>query len=157
MKLLNLKGFSGFMVVMQHLFVYGSLLFPELVEKLTGKYFVSVPAVLDGYKRFTVKGCDYPAIIHNKKSNVEGRLILNVDNMSLKILTFFEGDEYEKETVWVLTGTKKMEALAFIWRNDLLYLEDFDWNKDSFRESSLSLYLEKIAQETKDEFKSSNF
>ena len=82
---------------MQHLFVYGSLLFPELIEKLTGKNFSFLPAVLFGFQRLAVKDSDYPAIVPEVNKKVDGMLVLDVDRKSMKIFTYFEGDEYRKE------------------------------------------------------------
>jgi gamma-glutamylcyclotransferase (GGCT)/AIG2-like uncharacterized protein YtfP len=140
---------------MQHLFVYGSLLFAELVEKLTGAKFRSVPAVLPDFRRFAVKGCDYPAIIPENNTKTEGRLILNVDDESMKILAFFEGGDYIKKGVEVLAGSKKYEAIAFVWDDDLSCLEECDWDITNFRETSLQFYVEKVARETVKEFRDS--
>lgn len=140
---------------MQHLFVYGSLLFPELTEKLTGKTFKSVVAVLSGFKRFALKGCDYPAIIPKNSSDVEGLLLLNVDEESMKILTFFEGGEYKKQDVVVTSEKKKYTATAFVWAESELCPEDFDWDLNTFRKASLQFYLEKVVPETVKEFRTS--
>ena len=140
---------------MQHLFVYGSLLFPELTEKLTGKTFKSVVAILSGFKRFALKGCDYPAIIPKNSSDVEGLLLLNVDEESMKILTFFEGGEYKKQDVVVTSEKKKYTATAFVWAKSELYPEDFDWDLNTFRKASLQFYLEKVVPETVKEFRTS--
>ena len=77
---------------MANLFVYGTLCFPEIVEKLTGKSFQTENAVLKGYERKRIRNADYPAIIKNENIEVEGLLLWNVDKRSLKIVSFYEGD-----------------------------------------------------------------
>ena len=140
---------------MQHLFIYGTLLFPELVEKLTGKRFYSIPAILKGYKRFAVKGCDYPAIIADIKFDVHGVLLLNVDEKSMGLLTYYEGRDYVKSKVEVISEKQNYDAVAFVWANDIAFLEDFDWNHKSFKENSLSFYIDRVAPETEREFRES--
>ena len=141
---------------MQHLFVYGSLLFPELIGKLTGKRFYSVPAILKGYKRFAVKGCDYPAIVAVENSNVEGVLLLNVDDKSMGLLTYYEGRDYVKSRIEVNSEKQSYNAVTFIWGNDVMLLEDFDWDQNSFKENLLSFYVDRIAPETASEFRKSD-
>ncbi|WP_158865384.1 gamma-glutamylcyclotransferase family protein [Maribellus comscasis] len=136
---------------MQHIFVYGSLLFPELVRKLTGKRFNSVPATVKGFKRFAVKGCDYPAIVPCNDCAVQGLLLLDVDEESVHVLTLYEGEEYSKKEVDVFAGELKYKAIAFVWESDLCYLEDFDWDQNAFRQQSLQNYVANIAPNTERE------
>ncbi|MBN1986540.1 MAG: gamma-glutamylcyclotransferase [Prolixibacteraceae bacterium] len=138
---------------MQHLFVYGSLLFPELIEKLTGKNFSFLPAVLFGFQRLAVKGSDYPAIVPEVNKKVDGMLVLDVDRKSMMILTYFEGDEYRKDDVVVFSENKNFNATAFVWNENLKLLEKFDWDLFSFRETSLKAYLESVVPKTVKEFR----
>lgn len=141
---------------MQQLFVYGSLLFPDLVTALTGKHFRSVPATLAGYRRFRVKDCDYPAMIETPGAKVEGQIIENVDEKSMHILSFFEGDEYAQQQVIVYLSDKKLQATTFVWTADLALLEDTDWDKDVFEKGALPFYLKEVAPETRAAFQSEN-
>ncbi len=124
---------------MQNLFVYGSLLFPELIEKLTGEKFSLIPAVLHGFRRFAVKGSDYPAIVPEENSKVTGMLVMDVDAKSMKMLAYFEGDEYRKEDVVVVSENKKFNATSFVWNEDLKLLEKYDWDFQKFKKHSLIL------------------
>lgn len=139
---------------MQHLFVYGSLLFPDLVTALTGKQFYSIPATLKGYRRCRVKDCDYPAIIETPGARVEGKIIENVDDRSMQLLTFFEGDDYTKQLVTVSLQGKKMKATTFVWITDKAFLEEADWKEAEFERQSLPFYLREVAPETRAEFHS---
>ena len=64
---------------MQHVFVYGTLLFTGIVHGLTGRDFESEPATLVNYQRKLVSNRDYPAIVEAPGERVSGRLLLNVD------------------------------------------------------------------------------
>ena len=155
MKIVNLT--SVFIYTnMQHLFVYGSLLFPELVTALTGKSFGYMPAILNGFKRYRIKGCDYPAIVEESGAKVEGYLIENVDEKSLQILTFFEGEEYKKRQVVVSGSKERINTIIFVWVGKKELLEERDWDKFEFKQKSLKDYLEKVVPETKAAFRAIN-
>ena len=132
---------------MEHLFVYGSLLFPELVTALTGKSFGYISAGLNGFKRCRVKGCDYPAIIEESGAIVKGYIIENVDKKSMQILTFFEGEEYEKKQNSISLLNTIINTALFVWVGDRELLENRDWDADEFKKKSLEYYLNDVAPE----------
>ena len=103
---------------MQHVFVYGTLLFPEVVKGLTGYSFQTIEATLNGYHRCTVKNSDYPAIVKKPGSQVDGKILLNLDNRSYEILRFFEGDEYHRITSYNVCYTKLLRLI-----NSLIFLK----------------------------------
>jgi len=125
---------------MENVFVYGTLQFPEIVKRLTGKEFVSVPATLAGFKRCLVKGADYPAVFEKHGTLVKGKLLKNVDDNSMHQLTIFEGGEYEKRAVEVRCGDEMIKAITFVWREDKVLLEEKDWDKNHFENHSLKKY-----------------
>ena len=137
---------------MANLFVYGTLCFPEIVEKLTGKSFRSAKAILKGFQRRSVKNADYPAIIVNSNSEVEGILLHDVDELSMKILSFYEGEDYWCEVVDVQIETDFIKANVFVWNSAINGLEEYDWNQEEFVLNSLQIYIEKIAPATFGEF-----
>ena len=137
---------------MQHIFVYGSLLFPEITKKLTEKSFKTLPATLQGYKMYCVKGCDYPAIFQQKDAVTNGLLLKNVDDLSLDIISFYEGDEYEKRQVSVNSDGKSATALTFVWVNKNDLLDDEDWDLQHFEKTSLEYYLNEVITQTLEEF-----
>jgi len=142
---------------MEHLFVYGSLLFPELVTALTGKSFFYSPFILNGFKRYRVRGCDYPAIVEETESKAEGLLIENVDKNSMEILTFFEGEEYQKQQITVFNSVKKeITAATFVWIADKNLLENREWSAIEFKRKLLDYYLNEIVPETLVAFRSLN-
>ncbi|KAI3967889.1 hypothetical protein MKX01_027072, partial [Papaver californicum] len=54
-------------------FVYGSLLADDVVRVLLNRVPRNSPAILDNFKRFSVKGCVYPAILPVENTKVTGR------------------------------------------------------------------------------------
>ncbi len=137
---------------MQHIFVYGTLLSSEIVKKLTGKTFKTCAAVLPGYQLYRVKNHDYPAIIQNKGSETNGLILENADDSSLEVLSFYEGDEYEKKKVTVFVNGKPEVALAFVWTKEIDLLTDERWDFQEFEKNSLEYYLNDVIPETLEVF-----
>ncbi|MBN1821227.1 MAG: gamma-glutamylcyclotransferase [Prolixibacteraceae bacterium] len=126
---------------MVNLFVYGTLMFPEIVKRLTGKSFISEPAVLKGFRRYSVKGCDYPAIVKEAGFEINGLLLLQVEDKSLQIITDFEEHQFKIKKITVICGNKNVDAVTFIWNDDPNLLKNKDWNINNFRNNYLSSYL----------------
>lgn len=137
---------------MRHLFVYGSLLFTEMLEALTGKKFKTEPAILRNYRRFSVLDQDYPAIVKMSNSFVAGKIVFDVDDRSLDVISFFEGDEYELKKVNAESENKSLVAFAFCWKHDLKHLDNKEWDMENFRSESLSFYVNEVAPETRKAF-----
>ena len=137
---------------MQNLFVYGTLRSSEITKKLTGKTFETFPAVLEGYKMYCVKNCDYPAVISELGAETKGKILVNVDDPALKILSVFEGVDYEKRKVKVLCNNKYEDALTFVWVKELQLLENKDWDFEGFQKNRLKFYLDDVVRETFEAF-----
>jgi len=137
---------------MQNIFVYGTLLSSEIVKKLTGKSFKTFAAVLPGYQLYRVKNCDYPAIIQNEDSETKGLMLENTDDSSLAVLSFYEGDEYEKKKVTVYVNGKPEAALAFVWAKENEFLTDEGWDFREFEKNNLEHFLNVVVSETLEVF-----
>ena len=133
---------------MQNLYVYGTLLSSEIIEKLTGKTFQTTHAVLEGYKMYCVKNCDYPAIISELCAETKGKILFNVDDSALKILSDYEGDEYEKRFVKAFCNGNFEDAITFVWAQELHLLENRDWDFEDFQKNRLQFYLDEIVPES---------
>ena len=123
-------------------------MFPEIVLKLTGKHFQTEEAILKGYKRYKIideKGVKpYPAIIKSKNSYVKGKVLFDVDKDGLRILDYFEGEEYNRKKEVVFVKTKKLEAYVYIWNEGNKEKLTENWNPEEFRKKHLKKYLDKI-------------
>ncbi len=137
---------------MSHVFVYGTLLFPEILNGLTGRTFPETEATLPGFKRMRVKYGDYPAVIQAEGGQVHGKLIPNVDARSLEMLRFYEGDDYECIEAFVHLENKKVKALVFVWNNNRDLLTEPDWSIKKFKNNFLSDYIRYVVPETVAEF-----
>lgn len=137
---------------MMNVFVYGSLLFPEITKGLCGQKVKIEDAVLEGYKRYALKGADYPAIIPKKNSTVNGRVLLNLNEKTIELLAFYESDEYKISPVKVKTNSGILNAIVFVWIAGNEFFKDFDWNKEQFESESLEFYRDEIIPATLKEY-----
>jgi gamma-glutamylcyclotransferase (GGCT)/AIG2-like uncharacterized protein YtfP len=137
---------------MMHVFVYGSLLFPEIAEGLSGEKLEWQDATLNGYSRLALKEADYPAIIKQNNSTVKGKVLLNLDKNAIDLLTFYEGDEYKMAAVKVETDSGTINALAFIWIAGNEFLENYDWSEEQFESESLAFYRDEVVPATRAEY-----
>ena len=93
---------------------------------------------------YCVKVCDYPAILMEEGAETIGKILVNIDDSDLKILSVFEGDEYEKREVKVLCNNKYEDALTFVWANDKDFLVNREWDFEDFQKNRLKFYLDVI-------------
>ncbi|KAF9615685.1 hypothetical protein IFM89_026067 [Coptis chinensis] len=99
-------------------FVYGSLLADEVVSVILKRVPHSSPAILDGYRRFSVEGRVYPAITPVEDKKVNGKVLFGITDPELDLLDAFEDVEYERNTVDAFLICKFIEAEAVIGRSD---------------------------------------
>lgn len=137
---------------MQHVFVYGSLLFPEIVKGLTERKFEAFDATLLNYVRRAVKNNDYPAVIPCDGEQVSGKILLNVDERSFDVLRFFEGDEYVCVDIKVNVNNEEIPACVFVWIGDTSALAKTDWSFEVFERNALADYIRFVVPETLEEF-----
>ena len=125
------------------LFVYGTLMNPEVLLAVTGRQFDAFSAVLKGYRRVAVIDQLYPAILPDKNGVVTGQLITGLTNEDQRLLDQFEGDYYQAEHVKVsLVDGEKVNCICYVFKNEYLHLlSDNEWSNESFREHHLSAFL----------------
>lgn len=126
-----------------HLFAYGTLQVPEVMQSVTGRAFAACPARLDGYSRHGLRGRSFPGIRPNPGHSVEGTLFADIDEESLRRLDAFEDDFYRRETVATVDADGNLrDAQAYVVREEaygLLLPEDWDLRR--FREACLERFL----------------
>ena len=110
----------------REIFVYGTLLWPAVLEVLLRRLPEARPAVINGFARKRVCGQTYPALV---KANVEipcpsGRvaespvvtgLLLTVKPSEIAMLDWYEGEEYEMLEVEALAPDPPPESSPFSW------------------------------------------
>ena len=80
------------------LFVYGTLLDPDLRTEVVGRAVEGAPAVLRGWRRHAARGRSYPMILPAADAAVSG-LVLDLDPAAAARIHGYEGGEYVRRAV----------------------------------------------------------
>ncbi|TWU22837.1 gamma-glutamylcyclotransferase family protein [Bythopirellula polymerisocia] len=126
------------------LFTYGTLMFPEVWQRISIGEFPARPATLRGYAIFRVKNAVYPGIIRAEEDLVvNGLLYDDLDDDTLFELDTYESSFYKRIPVVAITADgAEQECHAYVVpdnRRDLL--TDESWDAVQFRKSELEKYL----------------
>jgi len=131
----------------QHLYTYGTLQVAAIIERIVGRPLAGVPARLDGYARFRVRGRVYPAIVEAAGAEVSGVLYPGLEAAELDRLDFYEGDLYERREVSVWEGAVAHRAATYVLRPELRHeLTDEPWDMAAFLRDHLDEYLAIVSQ-----------
>ena len=133
-------------IKMNHLFVYGTLLFPQVMRAITGRDCTGEPAALDGYARFAVRKQVFPGIVEMPGGQVEGILYRDIGDTDFSRLDEFESDIYFRRQVTVSLGDRScIHAYTYVVASDFRHLlDDRCWDPDHFQEAHLDAYLARL-------------
>lgn len=130
-----------------NLFVYGTLMFPEIRAAVGGQRLAAVPALLPGHRREGVRGEAYPAIIRDPRASVTGCLLRGVGRPALRRIDAFEGPEYVRRIhrVHLLDadgrpGRTAIAACYVIAPSEAHRLDGRPWDPRDFVERHLDRY-----------------
>ena len=79
---------------MTHVFTYGTLEIPEVMETVTGRSLASAEAWAKGFAKFLLKGRIYPGMTALPGAICSGRVYYHIDRRTLEILDAFEDEVY---------------------------------------------------------------
>ena len=136
------------MIMKNNLFVYGTLMFPDVYQQVVGHYPAYQEVVLKGFERRRVvhngEPCAYPALVVDD-NQIIGKLIENVSSAAMVLLDRYEGEEYTRLKVNVWSGNKVTSAYTYIWNfTSEDQLGDI-WDPEAFYKDELSDYLRMMA------------
>jgi gamma-glutamylcyclotransferase (GGCT)/AIG2-like uncharacterized protein YtfP len=117
------------------LFVYGTLLFPEVLSALIGRVPPTTPAVAAGWRAAALPGRPYPGLVRVARSTTSGLLISGLDDAEWRVLDAYEDSEYLLTVITVDGGRR---CAAYVWRHDVL---DDDWDPTAFASDHLTDYV----------------
>ncbi|HET9234962.1 MAG TPA: gamma-glutamylcyclotransferase family protein [Candidatus Eisenbacteria bacterium] len=126
--------------MIDRLFTYGTLELPEVFEKVAGGSRRSAPAVLHGYERFLVRGECFPGIAERHGESTRGTLYFDVDPAMLARIDRFEGPQFTRQSVGVVTQDGERLA-AFVYTVAPEDLGDESWDVRVFMERHLQEFL----------------
>lgn len=115
-----------------NIFTYGSLMFSSVWQQVVRGHYRSVNARLSDHARFAVAGESYPGLVAQRGAAVEGVLYLGIDAPDIARLDGFEGSEYRRAAVHVLTPDgADVAAHAYLY-NFPQRLLDAAWQPEHF-------------------------
>jgi gamma-glutamylcyclotransferase (GGCT)/AIG2-like uncharacterized protein YtfP len=118
-----------------------------IIEHIVGRPLAGVPARLEGYARFRVRGRVYPAIVEAAGGEVSGVLYPALLAAELERLDIYEGDLYERREVSVWEGSLEHRAATYVLRPELRHeLSDEPWDLATFTRDHLEEYLAIVSQ-----------
>ena len=129
---------------MKSLFVYGTLVAPEVIQTLLGRLPKRSAARLEGFVRHPVKEQWFPGLISSSKHITKGVLYCDLMPQEMKRLDWFEDSEYERRDVTVcLEDGSQRQTQVYVWTNPHAELDlSQEWSYENFREQFLDWYLE---------------
>ncbi|PTT86532.1 gamma-glutamylcyclotransferase [Pelomonas sp. HMWF004] len=130
-----------------HCFTYGSLMWADIMARVCGHEFASVPATLAGHRRHPVCGEDYPGLRPATGHAVPGRLYLDVTQAAWARLDAFEGVEYERVQVQVTLADGRLRpAQVYLFCADAAHrLLPGDWDAEAFEREGRARFIARYA------------
>ena len=116
------------------LFAYGTLMCAEIMAEVAGKRLPYTPAVLTGYRRFLVRGEQYPGVVDDPAGTVSGLVYHDIDATGWHRLDRFEGEMYQRRPVTVqLAGGGLAQVDCYVIRSAFLHrLTRTEWDYTAF-------------------------
>jgi len=127
------------------LFVYGTLLCPEIQEMVIGRVPASSPAILKGYGCYFVRDATFPGIIRHEGGKVEGRVLSELTPEELQRLDAYEDDFYDRLEVEVVCQEKRHLTMAYVVPGECeSLLTSREWTREVFESEYLNDYLKRL-------------
>ena len=130
------------------LFVYGTLMQPEIRNALLGKKLGFKPAKLYGYSAYSFYKDDYeseyPILKLDDDAVLNGYVLEQVSMKDFEILRFYEGEEYLLKEIIVRVDGINVRAHIFMTSNQGVFRYGNKWNLENFAENHLQYYLDTI-------------
>jgi gamma-glutamylcyclotransferase (GGCT)/AIG2-like uncharacterized protein YtfP len=128
------------------LFCYGTLMFPEVMQRVTGRHFEGSPVILDDYGCYTVNGHAFPGIVRESGAVTQGLVYEGIGDTLLHRLDLFEGDFYERRRVCVTDTTgRPLQTWAYVVpAASRGILSRQSWDRQTFEREHLNTYLQSV-------------
>lgn len=118
-----------------HIFTYGSLMFPQIWQRVVRGNYRSAAATAPGYARYALADDTYPGMIARPQTTVEGVLYFDVDTQDVAALDAFEGSEYRRDQIDVVIDSgETVIACTYIFMAEQR-LSSLPWEPQAFQMS----------------------
>jgi Gamma-glutamyl cyclotransferase, AIG2-like len=121
------------------LFVYGTLLFPEVLVALLDRVPGTAPASAPGWRVAALPGRPYPGLIPGG-GPARGLLLTDLRQDEWRTLIAYEGELYDLRGLQLSNGRR---SLAFVWSGGPV--SEGDWDPKGFERHQLPRYMEGCA------------
>jgi hypothetical protein len=135
-------------VPMKPVFVFGTLMDPDLFAAITSKPLSSadlVPAVAKGWQRVVAEGKSYPMLVPSTDGEVEGYVVNNLSADDLAKMQFYETDEYQLTSIDLIVDGEPCEAQVYL-NTGRLTASDQPWSFDDWKATSKVLAVAVASQ-----------
>ncbi len=119
------------------LFVYGSLLFPEVLRALLGRVPNRVPASAPGWRVAALPGCVYPGLVRGP-GTATGLVMTDLAQREWQVLDAFEGELYQLRC---LSLSNDRRGWAYV-SEGVTQPSANDWDATLFSEREPGAYVE---------------
>ncbi len=126
-----------------NLFVYGSLIIPEVFAAVTGIHRQPKPSWIAGYARYCLVDRSYPGLVPEAGAKTHGAVYIDLGSEALNLLDRFEGSLYARTDVLSHSSDGQSYASSvYVIKDSSRHLIDHrDWDLDAFRTNHLSAFL----------------
>lgn len=141
---------------MPNVFAYGTLMFPEVAKPLAKIEADGEPLTVPGFRRFeatTRSWGNYPAIVADSNSSVDGLLFRDLTNDQLEAFDRFEDIEtefYLRQQVEIEFQGNSLSIFLYVCgpglKRRLLEPLNKAWSPELFRRFELSRYVERVVK-----------
>jgi gamma-glutamylcyclotransferase (GGCT)/AIG2-like uncharacterized protein YtfP len=115
-----------------NIFTYGSLMFPQVWERVVHARYRSMRAVAFDHARFAIAGETYPGMVAQAGATVQGVLYFDVNAQDAAALDAFEGSDYRRELIQArLESGETVTAGTYLYLN-VTRLADTPWRPEVF-------------------------
>lgn len=131
-----------------HLFAYGTLMDPEIMQTVSGLSLASAAAILSGFGRYTVQNEDFTAIIEEQNGRVDGVVYAGITAEAWKRLDSFEGRIYQRKRAWVHQPNLAADTQVMAYVLDPAFsaqLSNQPWCFDTFIKTGKQRFTTKYA------------
>jgi gamma-glutamylcyclotransferase (GGCT)/AIG2-like uncharacterized protein YtfP len=119
------------------LFVYGTLLFPEVLGLLLGRAPERTPAAAHGWRVAALPGRVYPGLVP-ADGTARGLVLSRLTVPERRLIDAYEENLYDLRRITLTDGGS---AWTYVWR-DATDVSASDWDPDVFAARHLAAYVE---------------
>src|SRR5262245_53359830 len=117
------------------LFVYGSLIVPDVLDALLGRIPDGVDASLPGWSARCLRGLEYPGLVADDDATAVGQLTYDLTADEIALIDEWESDFYERQLVHPVVDGSVVPADAYVLPADATaeHAEARAWTVDVLR------------------------